>query len=177
MRITYLLIITASNLLTAKIDPFVLAGGALVIPVGSVLVGAVFILRDMIQLRHGRTATYIAIVRATILSMSLSICMGETAHIALASLVAFLAGEIIDTEVFTRTRGTLASRVMLSGVVGGTLDSVAFVVLGLSPLGAGVLSWASIPAAILGQVVAKLLLQLTAAGWLLLRNPERKTST
>lgn len=174
MRIAYLLIITASNLLTAKLDPFILAGGTLIVPVGSVLVGAVFVLRDLIQIRHGRSATYTTIAQATFLSVALSYITGETAHVAVASLVAFLAGEIFDTEIFTRTRGTLASRILLSGVVGGTLDSVIFVMLGLSPVGAASLPWSLVPAAILGQVSVKLLLQFAAAGWLMLRNPERK---
>lgn len=171
------MIITASNLLTAKLDPFVLADGVLIVPVGSVFVGAVFVLRDMIQLRHGLTATYLTIAWATGLSLILGFLTGETPHVATASLAAFLVGEIVDTEIFTRTRRTLANRVLLSGAIGGTLDSIVFVVLGLSPLGAEVLPWALIPAAILGQVVAKLLLQFMAAGWLLLRNPERKTNT
>lgn len=165
MRTAYLLLIAASNLLTAKIPPFVLAEGVLIIPVGSVLVGAVFVLRDLIQMQHGRADTYITIARATFLSAALCIITGETAHIALASLMAFLAGEVIDTEIFTRVRSTLANRVLLSGLVGGTLDSVVFVVFGMSPAGANILPWSLVPAAVLGQVVAKLLLQFVAAGW------------
>lgn len=175
MKLVYLLTITVSNLLTARCEPFVLADGALIIPVGSVLVGAVFVLRDLIQMKHGRADTYTVIARATVLSMALCIITGETAHVAVASLAAFLASEVLDTEVFTRMRGNLIGRILLSGTVGGALDSIIFVVLGLSPIGAGVLPWSLVPAAVSGQVVTKLLLQFVAAGWLILRNPERET--
>lgn len=176
MRIAYLLLIAASNLMTAKFDPFVLAEGALIIPVGSIFVGTVFVLRDLIQMKHGRASTYTVIIWATGLSMSLNILTGETAHVALASLIAFLVGEIVDTEVFTRKSGNLASKVLLSGIVGGTLDSVVFVTFGLSPIGAAVLPWDLVPACILGQVVAKLLLQFLAAGWLARRKLERENN-
>lgn len=177
MRLAYLLLIMVSNLLTATFDPFVLADGVLIVPVGSVLIGALFVLRDLIQIRRGRSATYRLIVWATILSMALSCALGDPMHVAWASLAAFTASEIIDTEIFTRTRHTLATRVLLSGVAGGTIDSTVFVVIGLSPLGANALPWGLVPAAILGQVIAKLLLQLAAAVWLVLRHPERKAKT
>lgn len=173
MRIAYLLLITVSNLLTAKFDPFVLADGVLIIPVGSILVGALFVLRDMIQLRRGRPATYRVIAWATGVSMGLSYILGEPVQVAWASLIAFTASEIIDTEIFTRTRSTLANRILLSGVVGGTIDSIVFVIVGLSPVGSGALSWSLVPAAIFGQVIAKLLLQIAASGWLALKKGGR----
>lgn len=162
MRILYLLLIAAANLLTAKFDPLILAGGTLIVPVGSLFAGAVFILRDLVQLKHGRGKTYAAILWASALSAVLSLGLGDTAHVAVASVVAFFVSEAADTEIFTRVRRSLAARILLSGIVGGCLDSVLFVILGLSPVGAGMISWESVPSAVLGQMLVKLVVQYTA---------------
>lgn len=162
MRFLYLLLIAAANLLTAKFDPLILAGGTLIVPLGSLFAGAVFILRDMVQLKHGRWKTYTAILLSAALSAVLSLCLGDTGHVAAASVVAFFVSETADTEIFTRVRRSLATRILLSGIVGGCLDSVLFVILGLSPVGAGMISWESVPSAVLGQMLVKLVVQFTA---------------
>lgn len=174
MRFLYLLTIAAANVLTAKFDPLFLAGGVLIIPVGSVLAGAVFVLRDMVQLIHGRANTYKLILWATLLSVALSYALGDTAHVAVASMAAFFVSEAVDTEIFTRLHRSLSARVLVSGVVGGFLDSIIFVVFGLSPMGAGMLPWNLVPFAIMGQILVKLLAQVVAgfAAWSKLRRLE-----
>ena len=55
-----------------------------------------------------------------------------------------------------------------SGLVGGTLDSVVFVIIGLSPIGADFIPWGAIPFAILGQWFFKIGIQAIGAtilGW------------
>lgn len=174
MRSLYLLLIAASNLLTAKFSPLILAGGLLIVPVGSLFAGAVFILRDIVQLRHGKRKTYTTILLAALISAALSVALGDTAHVAAASVAAFFVSEAADTEIFSRLRRSLAARILLSGIVGGCLDSAVFVILGLSPLGANMLPWAAVPFAVLGQVLAKTGVQLVAAGGLLLHNKKTK---
>lgn len=174
MRSLYLLLIAAANLLTAKFDPLALAGGALIVPVGSLFAGAVFILRDMVQLKHGKRKTYTTILWAAALSAVLSVGLGDTAHVAVASVVAFFASEAADTEIFSRLRSSLVARVLLSGVVGGCVDSILFVLLGLSPLGAGMVPWAVVPSAVLGQMLVKVGVQIATAGYLLVRNKKAK---
>lgn len=169
MRSLYLLLIAAANLLTAKFDPLVLVSGTLIIPVGSLFAGAVFILRDLVQLKHGKRKTYTTIIWAAALSAALSVSLGDTAHVAVASAVAFFISEATDTEIFSRLRSSLVARVLLSGIVGGCLDSVIFVVLGLSPLGAGMITWTAVPSAILGQLLVKAVVQLLAACYLMIR--------
>lgn len=173
MRLLYLLLIALSNVLTAKFNPFVLANGLLVIPVGSLFAGAVFVLRDLVQMRHGRANTYKLILWATFLSVALSHALGDTAYVAAASMTAFFISEAVDTELFSRMRTSLTKRVLVSGAVGGCLDSTIFVVFGLSPLATGVLPWSIVPFAILGQTLVKLLVQLGAAGWLILKKGGR----
>ena len=50
-----------------------------------------------------------------------------------------------------------------SGLVGGTLDSVVFVIIGLSPIGADFIPWGAIPVAILGQWFFKIGIQAIGA--------------
>lgn len=57
----------------------------------------------------------------------------------------------------------MAWRVLYSGIVGGFLDSAIFVVIGLSPLGANILPWEAVPAAILGQIIVKTIIQMFGA--------------
>ena len=167
MRILYLLIIALSNILTAKFNPFVLCDGLLIIPVGSLLAGATFVMRDIVQLKNGKSKTYTTILVAVLLSGVISISVGDTAYIALASAVAFFVSEAIDTEIYSRIKKSFACRVLLSGIIGGFIDSTLFVMVGLSPVGAGMLSWDQVPLAIIGQVVAKSSVQLSAAGVIL----------
>lgn len=169
MRILYLLLIAATNILTARFDPIPLAGGALIIPVGTLLAGATFIMRDFVQLKHGKWKTYRAILGASVLSGTLSVALGDTGLVAAISVVAFFVSEAVDTEIFSRLRSSFPVKVMVSGAVGGCLDSVVFVVLGLSPLGADMLPWVAVPSAILGQALVKTTVQTAGAGVLLLR--------
>lgn len=51
-------------------------------------------------------------------------------------------------------------RIMYSGIFGGILDSSLFVIIGLSPLGAGMVPWNAVWMAILGQVIIKISMQI-----------------
>lgn len=170
MIFLYLTIIAASNVITAMFPPFSLFNGLLLIPTGSLFVGVTFLLRDFVQLRHGKQITYTAIVAATLLSATISWIMGDTAFIASASVFAFLVSESMDTEIFSRLKKSFAARVAMSGIVGGIADSVIFVILGLSPIGAAMLTWDQVPCAILGQALVKAVVQpIGVFGYLLLR--------
>jgi len=157
----YLLVIVTANVLTASYAPLLL--GSLIIPVGSFLIGVTFILRDLVQRAIGRKATYLAIGSAMLLSGLTSYGLGDTLWIVFASTVTFLLSETADTEIYTRLRASLAMRVLYSGLVGSLLDSAIFVVLGLSPLGAGFLPWEAVGYAIAGQIVVKAGMQALGA--------------
>lgn len=83
--------------------------------------------------------------------------------IMVASAASFIISESTDTEIYSRLKVSRPKRILISGAVGGTLDSAVFVLIGLSPLGSNLLPWKAVPAAILGQVVVKLILQLIGA--------------
>ncbi|WP_209848246.1 VUT family protein [Paenibacillus sediminis] len=157
----YLVAITLANVVTASFAPLSL--GALIVPAGSFLIGVTFILRDLVQNAVGRAKTYTTIVVAMVLSAVTSYLLGDTLWIVFASAVTFLISESTDTEIYTRLNLPMSLKVMYSGIVGGIIDSVVFIIIGLSPLGAGFLPWDAVGYAILGQIIVKTVLQLIGA--------------
>ncbi|MBE4909049.1 VUT family protein [Bacillus luteolus] len=162
MRILfYLLSIVAANVVTAKFAPMQV--GVFLVPMGTFLIGATFIFRDLVQNKYGRKKTYMFIGLALLMSALVSYLLGDTLLIVVASALAFIVAETTDTEIYTRLKLPMAWRVFYSGLVGGFLDSVIFVVIGLSPIGAGFLTWEMVIFAILGQVIFKTIVQAIGA--------------
>lgn len=154
----YLLAITSANVLTASYAPLNL--GSLIVPAGSFLIGATFIFRDLVQNAVGRRNVYIIIAAAMVLSAVTSAALRDTLWIVFASALTFLFSETTDTEIYTRLKLPMSLRVLYSGVAGGVVDSVIFVIAGLSPLGAGILPWEAVGYAIAGQIAVKVVMQL-----------------
>lgn len=162
MRILfYLVAIIAANVVTAACAPLQL--GVFIVPMGTFLIGATFILRDLVQNKYGRVKTYIYIGLALVLSALVSYLHGDTLSIVAASAVSFALSETSDTEIYTRLRLPMVWKVFYSGIVGGFFDSVVFVIIGLSPLGSNILPWAAVPMAILGQITVKTAIQAIGA--------------
>ncbi|MFC4402462.1 VUT family protein [Gracilibacillus xinjiangensis] len=157
----YLLSIVTANVVTAAFMPLQL--GIFIIPMGTLFIGATFIFRDLVQNKYGRGKTYLFIFTALFLSAVVSFLLGDTLMIVAASALSFIIAETADTEIYTRLKLPIAWRVFYSGIVGGFLDSVVFVIVGLSPLGAGMLPWEAVPGAILGQIIAKTIIQMIGA--------------
>lgn len=154
----YLIAIILANVITAKFAP--LEFGVFIIPYGSFLIGATFILRDLVQNKYGKKNTYLLIGLALVLSAISSYLLGDTLWIVFASAVSFLVSESIDTEIYSRLKKPMLVRVLYSGVIGGILDSTIFVIIGLSPLGAGFVPWDAVWMAILGQIIIKVCMQV-----------------
>ena len=158
MRILlYLLAIIAANIITAAFPPLQL--WLFLVPTGSFLIGATFVLRDLVQMRYGKKTTYLAIGTALVISACSSYLLGDPLAITFASAVSFIVSETTDTEIYSRLQRSLGTRVFWSGAIGGSLDSIVFVILGLSPLGAGFVPWEAVPLAIVGQLIVKILMQ------------------
>jgi hypothetical protein len=134
-----------------------------IVPYGTWFIGLTFFLRDITQNKYGRKKTYLFIVAALVLSAISSHLLGDPLYIVFASAFSFAISETTDTEIYTRLKMPIHMRVLYSGLVGGLLDSTIFVVIGLSPLGANFLPWVAVPAAIIGQVIIKSLLQFIGA--------------
>lgn len=159
MRIfLYVLSIIIANVITAKFAPMHL--GLMIIPYGTFLIGATFIFRDLVQVKHGKNFTYSVILLALLLSALTSYFLGDTLWVVFASAISFALSETTDTEIFTRLKKSFYKRVLFSGVIGGTIDSTIFVIIGISPLGANFLGWELVPYAILGQVIIKSFMQV-----------------
>jgi uncharacterized PurR-regulated membrane protein YhhQ (DUF165 family) len=158
MLVAYVLVIVVANVVTAMFQPLTVAG--IIIPCGSFLVGVTFFLRDFIQLRVGKRKVYKLIVLSAVISGFISLVLGDALNVAIASVISFFGSEALDTEVFTRLRVSVKKRIVVSGLVGGVLDSTIFIVLALSPIGSSVLPWESVPYAILGQTIVKCCMQL-----------------
>lgn len=159
MKLLYLTIIVVANVITAMFQP--LRFYNLIIPCGSFLVGVTFFLRDFIQLRTGKVSVYKLILLATAISGAVSFILGDTWNVAMASVISFFVSEALDTELFTRLKLSLKKRIIISGLVGGTLDSAIFVVIALSPMSTNILPWESVPYAIIGQTLVKCIMQFT----------------
>lgn len=156
----YMVCITLSNVVTASFTP--IHFGDFLIPYGTFLIGFTFIFRDAVQKYIGKIRTYLVIFSAMIVSALVSWGLGDTLWIVFASAITFAISETSDTEVFTRLKSSLEKRVLYSGIIGGTLDSAIFVIIGLSPLGAGFIPWDFVGYAILGQFIVKTTLQFIA---------------
>lgn len=167
----YIAVIALANVLTARIGALELFSGFLIIPAGSLFVGATFIIRDFLQIKHGKKAAYIAVGLAIVVSAVISLALGDTVFIAVASAISFFMSEAVDTEIFSRMKNSILQRVLVSGTVGSVVDSTVFVLVGLSPIGGILLPWESVIPAIVGQVLSKVLLQFLAVGllWLLIK--------
>ena len=131
--------IAAANFATANWAPltFEWLGQFWVVTWGTFFIAATFFLRDTVQLKYGRRVAYYALAGALAVNVVLSFFYGDLIWVTVGSAAAFLVSETLDTEVFTRYHASIRKRVLLSGVLGGTIDSAVFAVVGLSPLTTG----------------------------------------
>ncbi len=157
----YMASIIAANLVTAKFHP--LSFGALLVPAGTFFIGLSFLSRNLVQGRFGKRKTYYVIAIATILSAISEWWLSGTVMIVVASAISFVLSESTDTEAYSRFKLTLPQRVLWSGTIAGIVDSAVFVIVGLSPVGVGFLSWEQVPYAILGQLLVKTIVQALGA--------------
>lgn len=104
----------------------------LLAPAGVLCIGAAFVLRDWLQQLAGFLWALAAIPVAGAASYLIGEAAGWTGlqKIAVASLVAFCASELLEVVVFTPLRRrTLTGGVLASGMVGNALDSWLFLTL------------------------------------------------
>lgn len=120
--------------------------GLLMVPAGTLWAGTTFTLRDLLHDLLGTRIVAVAIVVGAGLSWLLA-----SAHIAVASVVAFTVSELIDSAIYARLRTRSWLRAVVgSNVAGLVVDSVLFV-----PLAFG--SFAAVPGQILGKTAATIL--------------------
>ena len=99
-----------------------LPGGEFWSPV-ALIVGFVFVIRDYAQREIGHM-----VLPAMLIGGLISWLMASPA-IALASVCAFLTGELMDWAVYTFTRKPFSQRVLLSSALSTPLDSAVFLAM------------------------------------------------
>ena len=95
----------------------------------TLVVGAVFVLRDYAQREVGHF-----VLLATLVAGVITWYM-TTPELALASITAFAISEMADWAVFSFTRKPLQKRILISSLISVPLDSLAFLYLGLPDSG------------------------------------------
>ena len=126
--ILYIFFIVLADILAAKWIiplPFGLA-----VPAGVFAIAPIFTLRDAIHRKYGFKRVTVLIFVASAIAYTFSILLGNEllGRVTIASVVAFLISENVDTFVYHVFRkDTWLSRVMKSNLVSTFLDSVIFI--------------------------------------------------
>lgn len=93
------------------------------IPVGTFLVGFIFVIRDYAHRTVGNM-----IYPAMLAGVILSYVMADP-FVAMASAVAFGASELIDAIVYTYTKRPMRERVLISSAASTPIDSAIFLLM------------------------------------------------
>lgn len=150
--LTYVTTIVAANWATATFG-LVSLGFGLVVTAGTFMAGFALIARDWVQLTNRRRVLFGAILAGSAVS-----AVTSTPQLAVASGVAFLVSELIDTAVFTPLRDrSLPVAVIMSSLIAAPVDTVLFLWIAGFPV-----TWA----AVAGQVLVKTALALVVAAYL-----------
>ncbi len=147
--ITYILSIVLVNWLFVVVPPLATPFGDLYL--ATLLVGAVFVLRDYAQREMGHK-----VLLATLVAGIITWYMVDP-FLALASLTAFAISETADWAIYSFTKRPLQSRILVSSLVSVPLDTISFLSL------AGFLTAASFSTEVLSKAVGVLIV------WYLLR--------
>ena len=150
----YILSIVLVNWLFVVVPPLTTPFGDLYL--ATLIVGAVFVLRDYAQREVGHR-----ILLATFAAGVITWYMTSPA-LAIASLTAFFISEMADWAVFSFTGRPLQSRILISSLISVPLDTVAFLYL------SGYLTPISFTTETLSKAVGVMIV------WLLLRARDHK---
>lgn len=160
--IAYLLTIPLANWMIGNVGTTCVPDGPCLVPVGFglmapsgvLVIGAALVLRDAVQEKLGIGWAFAAIACGVLLSAIIA-----PPALVMASAAAFLLSELADLGVYTPLRRRrLALAVMVSGLVGATIDSAVFLWLAF-----GSLDYMA------GQVLGKVWMSAAGAAWLLWR--------
>jgi queuosine precursor transporter len=130
----YIISIPLTNWLFLVLPPLLLPDGT-PLTVAVFIVGFVFILRDLCQREVGNLGALVAMVAAAVFTWFLA-----TPALAMASMAAFLVGEMADWLVYTLTRRPLHERVLYSSLVSCPVDTAVFL-LAAQPIIPGLFTW------------------------------------
>lgn len=159
----YVLAVVFANLLSAHYGMVHVLGTSLLVSAGTYAAGFALLARDFVHRYGGAAIAVAAILAAGALSWHYS-----TPALAVASTLAFLAGELVDLGVFAplRNRAGFAPAALMSNIVAAPVDTVAFLALAGFPL-----TLESVTGQLIGKVLWATLVPL--ALWLLVTRSAR----
>ncbi len=124
MRFAFLYVasVVLVNWAFSVVPPLQLPGGE-IWPPASLMVGFIFVIRDYAQREIGH-----GVLLAMLAGGALSWLMAEPI-VAVASVCAFLTGELLDWAVYTFTGRPFSQRVLLSSALSTPVDSAVFLAM------------------------------------------------
>ena len=120
--ILYIASIVAVNWAFSVVPLLPMPGGEMFPPV-SLLVGFVFVLRDLAQRAVGHNVLW-----AMAIGVGLSYVLADP-FVATASAVAFAISELVDWLIYTITKRPLSDRILWSSALGTPVDSAVFLLM------------------------------------------------
>ena len=136
----YIATIVLVNCAFSVVPVFFLPGGEAWSPV-ALVVGFIFVIRDYAQREIGHL-----VLPATLLGGLIRWLMASPA-IALASVCAFLTGELVDWAVYTFTKRPFSQRFLLSSALSTPIDSAVYLAM------VGIFSFSSVLMMTLSKMV------------------------
>lgn len=154
----YIAAVLAANYTATWFIPLPIFG---MVSVGTLIFGVTFTQRDRVH-RHGRKAVYSMILLAAAGMVLESLFLGVEWRIVLASFIAIVLSEAVDTEIYQQLlHRSWLQRVAGSNLVSIPLDSALFNLIAFM----GVFEPAVLVAVIFGEIVAKFTTGALAALW------------
>jgi uncharacterized PurR-regulated membrane protein YhhQ (DUF165 family) len=141
---TYILFIVLLNTAIVYWPPITLFSQP--ISPADAFVGCIYLVRDFAQ-REIRHYVFIAMMIGAVLSFFLA-----SHAIAIASVSAFVVGELIDWTVYTYTKKPLSQRLLCSAFLSAPIDTVIFLAV------LHQLNWASFSVMALGKIIGVIIL-------------------
>lgn len=152
LSLWYLVLIVLANVFAALWQvplPF-----GLMVPAGVFFFGPLFTMRDRIQVDRGVKWIYLLIAVSAVVSWAAAFLMGAPllAKVAVASVVAFLVSETLDTVIFTVLKRSFTQRALMSNFFSAFVDSLIFIAVAFG------VNWRLI----LGQWIVKMVIAAIA---------------
>ena len=151
----YFIVGILATLVTIWFKPLDL--GIIVIPPSSWLMGLTFLLITLIVEKYGNKVASKMIWILLALTSIICYLLGYSQVLVVASGVAFILGQFSTKLLYE-----LTNRSLFSSMIGSLIDAIFWILLGLSPIGIGSVSWDRFIFAVAGQVIVQFIMQWIA---------------
>lgn len=154
----YIAAVLLANYTAIWFVPFPMFGA---VAIGTLIFGVTFTARDYVH-RLGRGRVYVMICVSAVASAALSAVGAVDWRVILASVIAIILSETVDTEIYQRLLSQRwIMRVAGSNAVSIPLDTALFNLIAF----AGVFTWPVLASIMFGEIVVKFAVALVVALW------------